>query len=94
MSSLRSWSVLDICYDEQKHKPYQPRDVDRSIGFQLPTAKNITLAEYSQAAQGAITAHRVRDYRRRSFSLVLLPNIEVAIDKLLTPVGIPASEVL
>lgn len=83
---LGDWAALDLFYAEQKHVPYQPKEVENSAGFQLPTAKTITLAEYSPASQGAITAHRIRDYRRRSFSLVLLPNIEVAMDKFLSPV--------
>lgn len=84
--NLSAWSVLDLYYDEQRHVPYAPKVVDSSAGFQLPTAKTITLAEYSPVSQGAITAHRIRDYRRRSFSLVLLPNVKVAMDMFFTPI--------
>lgn len=94
MSNLHSWSVLDMQYVEQKHLPYAPKKVDSSRGFQLPTAKHITLSEFSPASQGAITAHRIRDYRRRSYSLILLPNISVAIDKFLSPVEVSSSAVL
>lgn len=48
--------------------------------FQMPKAKEVTLAEFHPKSGEAITAHRLSDYRRRRFSLVLLPNIQVAIE--------------
>lgn len=49
----------------------------------LNDAKLITLAEYDVDTKDAITAHHLRDYRRRSFSLVLLPKIDILYDRLL-----------
>ena len=53
----------------------------------LPDAKHVTIAEISPVAKGKITAHRLKDYRRKSFSLMLLPDIELLIDNLLEEPG-------
>lgn len=43
----------------------------------------ITLSEYSPVSKYAITAHRVKDYRKKSNSLILLPEVDILFDKLL-----------
>ena len=35
------------------------------------------------ASMGAITAHRIADYRRRHFSLVLLPDVHTVLEEML-----------
>lgn len=49
----------------------------------LTDAKEITLAEYDVDTKDAITAHHLKDYRRRRFNLVLLPKIDVPFDRML-----------
>lgn len=49
----------------------------------LNDAKEITLAEYDVDTKDAITAHHLKDYRRKSFNLILLPDIETLFDKVL-----------
>lgn len=49
----------------------------------LPDAKEITLAEYDVDTKDAITAHHLKDYRRKRFNLVLLPDIITLFDKVL-----------
>lgn len=57
----------------------------KSRTFQLSTAKDLTLAEYNPISSEAITAHRIADYRRRHFSLTLLPDVHIWLDELLAP---------
>lgn len=49
----------------------------------LDDAKVITLAQYDTSTKNAVTAHRLKDYRRKSFRLALLPNVEILFDKVL-----------
>lgn len=49
----------------------------------LEDAKDITLAEYSVDTKDVITAHRMKDYRRKQFNLVLLPKIDTLFHKVL-----------
>lgn len=92
--SIRDWAILDRQYKEVRHKPYTPKRLEASRTFQLPKARDITLAEYDPSSQGLITAHRIRDYRRRHFSLVLLPEIEIEADAYTAPLEVSDSAVL
>lgn len=49
----------------------------------VPDAKIVTLAEFDVNTKNAITAHHLKDYRRKSFHLALLPKIDILFDKLL-----------
>jgi len=49
----------------------------------LSDAKLITLAEHDVDTKDAITAHRLKDYRRKHFNLVLLPNVNIIFDRIL-----------
>lgn len=49
----------------------------------LSDAKQVTLAEFDLSSKNAITAHHLKDYRRKQFNLVLLPKIDILFDKLL-----------
>ena len=51
--------------------------------LRVDDAKPITLAEYNPKSKFAITAHRVKDYRKKSNSLILLPEVDILFDKLL-----------
>ena len=42
----------------------------------LNDAKPITLAQYDPVSMNAITAHNLKDYRRKNFNLVLLPKVD------------------
>ena len=60
----------------------QPEDV--SVGLPLlDDAVEVTLAEYDVSTKNMITAHRLSDYRRKQFNLVLIPKVETLFDKLL-----------
>lgn len=56
----------------------------------LKDAKEITLAEFDPSVRDLITAHRIKDYRRRTFSLNLLPKIHTMFDDLLEGCGLNA----
>ena len=43
----------------------------------------VTLAEYDVNTKNAITAHRLKDYRRKRFNLILLPKIETLFERVL-----------
>lgn len=49
----------------------------------ISDAKEITLAEYDLDTKDAITAHHLKDYRRKRFNLVLLPKIDTLFDRIL-----------
>ena len=44
------------------------------------------MAEYKASSSDAITAHRLSDYRRRRFSLTLLPDVHIILEDLLSSV--------
>lgn len=71
-------------------KPVLVPDKDKSApkAFLLPTAKDITLAEYDPSSSDAITAHHLSDYRRRKFSLTLLPSIVCIMDDMISTEGL------
>lgn len=46
-------------------------------------ARDITLAQYEPMTKNHITAHRIKDYRRKTFNLVLLPEVNILFDKFL-----------
>ena len=55
-----------------------------SVGLPLvEDAKEITLAQYEPVTKDVITAHNLKDYRSKSFNMMLLPKMEVLFDKFL-----------
>lgn len=56
--------------------------IPESVPLQID-AKEITLSEYDPYTRDLITAHKISDYRRKSFSLNLLPKIHTIYDTLL-----------
>lgn len=53
----------------------------------LSDVKPVTIAEIHPASQEVITAHSLKDYRRKTFSLMLLPDVPIMLDRLLDRVG-------
>lgn len=49
----------------------------------IPDAIDVTLAEYDIATKNAITAHHLKDYRRKRFNLNLLPEVHTLFDSVL-----------
>lgn len=78
----------------QPHNVYREPPPNRHKEFLLSDAKNVTLAEYSPVSRDAITAHRLSDYRRHTFSLILLPDIHVVMDDFMTKCEVLTDESL
>lgn len=49
----------------------------------LEDAKEITLAQYDRNTKDVLTAHCMKDYRRKVFRLGLLPNVTTYFDLIL-----------
>lgn len=66
-------------------QPHVPKPIEEVAAGKpiLSDAKVITLAEYDLDTKDAITAHRIKDYRRKRFNLLLLPKINVTFDRVL-----------
>lgn len=57
---------------------------DAQIGYPIISdAKPITLAQFDRVSKNAITAHRIEDYRRKGFNMLLVPKIDTWFDTLL-----------
>ena len=72
---------------------WHPYLEDKKPKSSIPTftpsdAKEISLAEYDAAASVYITAHRLKDYRHRTFTLVPMPNVKLIFDYILEARGI------
>lgn len=63
-------------------QPVVPKEMDEVFKGKplLNDAKPITLAEYDVDTKDMITAHHLKDYRRKKFNLVLLPKIVTLFD--------------
>lgn len=53
----------------------------------LSDIKEVTIAEIHPLVREQITAHKLKDYRRKTFSLMLLPDVEITLDKFLEEKG-------
>ena len=60
----------------------EPQEVLKGNNI-LPDAVVVTVAEFDVSTKNAITAHHIKDYRRKRFNLRLLPKVETLFDKLL-----------
>lgn len=78
-------ALTDLRVQIEHHAPYTEKPQEKRTVCLMPDAKTITLAEYDPASRGAITAHKLSDYRRKHFSLVLLPNVWIWLDELIKP---------
>lgn len=83
MGIIQYYSILhDQATIVQQRKLLEPEEVFKGRPI-LSDAIPITLAEYDVKTKDAITAHHLKDYRRKRFNLVLLPEVEVLFDKVL-----------
>lgn len=63
----------------ESYKPYVP-PVHKKRKYVPPEVPSITVADGDIRSRDFITAHDLRDYRRTSFNLVLLPKVDLAFD--------------
>lgn len=64
-------------------KKKQPVESVKVQSILLNDAKEITLSQYNPLTKDYITAHRIKDYRRKTFTLMLLPKVDILFDKVL-----------
>lgn len=62
--------------------PKTPEEVSAGVPI-LEDAVDITLAEYERVTKDVITAHRIKDYRRKRFNLVMLPKVDILFDRVI-----------
>lgn len=82
MGSLKYFSIMSYPYTAIP-KPEPPKPVipeAKLVPFMERADTEITLAEYNPMSSDAITAHKLRDYRRRHFTLPLLPELSIGMD--------------
>lgn len=86
MGLLDKYALIHNCrVDVELIKPYTPPKA-RSVHI-LSDIHPITIAEIDPKAMNTITAHKLKDYRRKTFSLMLLPDIHIMLDELTKDVG-------
>lgn len=72
-------SLLGYSISEEPIPMYTPPPVKKRK-YVVPKATRITLADNDDRSRDLVTAHNLKDYRRTSFNLVLLPSIELSYD--------------
>ena len=83
-SILDYYSIVHPVEIIRQSKPYTPPEVSTVKGHKLlDNAKTITLAHEDPDTKDYITAHKIKDYRRRRYLITLLPNTSVLYDTLL-----------
>lgn len=66
----------------QPHIPKPPEEL--AVGrLLIPDAHQISLAQYDPDTKNYITAHRISDYRRNTFTVRLLPKVNPLFNKIL-----------
>lgn len=64
-------------------KKVEPKEESKVLELHLGEVKDITLAQYNPATKDIITAHNLKDYRRKTFTLLLLPKADIVFDRVL-----------
>lgn len=83
MSVLHYYSDLFNYPMVKQREPYKEVETVYAGKPILDDAVTVTLAEYDPDTKNAITAHHLKDYRRKVYNLVLLPKIDTLFDKVL-----------
>ena len=85
MGIIGYYDAIDSRRTVKLDKPIASPTGDRKIvGNPIKDeSRVITLAEFDPVSKDAITAHRLRDYRRKTFNLTLLPDVHILLDEIL-----------
>ena len=82
--------IIDYYAAVDHFKPVHPdivlrpsKEVEQKAKPLLPDARQITLAQYDPTTKNTITAHRLKDYRRKTFRISLLPEIHLWLDDIM-----------
>ena len=68
-------------------KSYVEKERDKINVFELSDAREVTLAQYDPITTDIITAHNIKDYRHKVYSLILLPQVRIIFDAVLEGLG-------
>lgn len=83
MGTISLYSRLyEGVYVTQQPAPKMPELSNPGVPL-LEDAKDVTLAQYSKYTKDVLTAHKMKDYRRKRFNLVLLPEVNTLFDRLI-----------
>lgn len=74
--------LIDNTLAKQPVPVKQPEDIMVNQPI-IPDAVTVTLVEFDSSTKDAITAHHIKDYRRKRFNLRLLPKVDILFDKIL-----------
>lgn len=92
---LSDYAILDLDYLDAGYNAQSVVEVEKKEPlFRMNTGKDVTIAEFATVSQGAITAHKLKDYRRKNYTLVLLPNIHTVLDDRFAPMEVVKGEIL
>lgn len=72
-------------YTVDVHTPTIPEEKEAPsvLPLSMSDAKDITLASFDANTKDLITAHQLKDYRRKTFTLLLLPDVDIMYDQIL-----------
>lgn len=80
MGVLDKYSLINnYGIDAEPYKPYIPPPVTKRE-YVVPEVIPVTVAELDSRSKNFVTAHDLRDYRRTSFNLVMLPAVTLSYD--------------
>lgn len=85
MGILDKYNVIHNCHVSVPKVAVYEKPKPEAIHV-LGDVHQVTIAEIHPSTMGKITAHRLKDYRRKRFSLMLLPDVEIMLDYLLQEV--------
>ena len=81
--SLEYYSLIHTVKKIRQPKVFElPEQIASGVPL-LEDAVEITLAQYDLETKDFITAHRLKDYRRKQYTMTLLPEVKVMFDQLL-----------
>lgn len=83
MSVISYYSALSTYKEVRQPEKLKEYEVVFEGNPIISDATQVTLAEYDADTKNAITAHRLKDYRRKIYNLVLLPKIDILFNKVL-----------
>lgn len=85
MGILDNYAIIHNCRVEVPRVAVYEKPKPEAVHI-LGDIRQVTIAEIHPSTMGQITAHRLKDYRRKRFSLMLLPDVEIMLDYLLQEV--------
>lgn len=81
ISYYEAVSYHPLVSQEPRRETYTEKQIEsRPL---IDESRIVTLAEFDPISKDVITAHRLKDYRRKTFNLTLLPDVRILLDDIL-----------